>query len=145
MELFTIGYTQKSARQFFELIKRHRIELLIDVRLWNSSQLAGYTKSKDLAYFLSEICRCDYVHELRYAPDTALLDGIKKGNINWTHYEVRYHKLLTERRCLEDYFSKYGKLRVCFLCAEPTADQCHRRLLAERIAALYNGTIITHI
>ena len=83
MKLFTIGFTQKNAKQFFELLKANQIELLIDVRLNNKSQLAGFTKGNDLEYLLAEICDCQYKHCLEYAPTKEILDGYKKGNITW--------------------------------------------------------------
>jgi uncharacterized protein (DUF488 family) len=82
MKIYTIGFTQKTAEQFFNLIKENRIEVVVDVRLNNSSQLAGFTKETDLRYFLKTITDCDYQHENSFAPTKELLDGYKKRNVS---------------------------------------------------------------
>ena len=97
MNLYTIGFTKKSARAFFELLKKIEIELLLDIRLNNKSQLAGFTKGDDLCYFLSEICNCKYRHCLEYAPTKDILDGYKKKNISWNEYEEMYTNLILKR------------------------------------------------
>lgn len=135
MNIYTLGFTQKSAAQFFELIKKNNIEILIDIRLNNKSQLAGFTKGNDLKYFLSEICQCKYKHCMEYAPTKDILDGYKKNVITWDNYVAQYNKLMTKRGDYKHFaisFSAYNN--VCLLCSEPTAEQCHRRLIAELIA-----------
>ena len=129
----TIGFTQKSAEQFFGLIQRHGITRLIDVRLWNSTQLAGFSKGRDLQYFLCTICNCEYAHELSAAPSKELLDGYKNGTITWTEYERIYHSLMRERGTVENFTAKYdfASENIVLLCAEPPPERCHRRLLAE--------------
>ena len=77
MKIYTMGFTQKSAETFFERIKENKIELLIDIRLNNQSQLAGFAKGRDLKYFLDKLCQCGYAHELRFAPEKKLLDEYK--------------------------------------------------------------------
>ena len=135
MQVFTMGFTQKTAEQFFEKIKKNDIELLIDVRLNNQSQLAGFTKERDLAYFLRVICGCMYAHEPAFAPTKEILDAYKKGVIDWAEYERRFNALLDGRNVAGIFKAKYGKYeRVLLLCSEATPEHCHRRLLAERIA-----------
>ena len=143
MQLFTIGYTKKFAKTFFEMINANHIDVLIDVRLYNSSQLAGFSKSRDLEYFLGQICNCDYIWAPQFAPTAPLLNGYKDGKISWDEYERIYNELLSQRNNL-DFFRNYQDKRICLLCAEETPRQCHRRLLAEKIAALYNIDL-THL
>lgn len=134
MQLFTIGFTQKSARIFFELLKQHKIDLLVDIRLNNKSQLAGFTKGSDLEYFLKEICNCTYKHCDEYAPTKEILDEYKKKVITWDEYENKYHNLMTTRNTYKKFLERFSQYQnVCLLCSEPTAEFCHRRLLAELI------------
>lgn len=141
-----MGFTQKSAEEFFELIKKHGIEILIDIRLNNQSQLAGFSKGRDLSYFLKEICGCDYQHVVDFAPTKEILDAYKKGEISWDEYEVAYNDLIKRRRVqakFSDLFSSYEK--VLLLCSEPTPECCHRRLLSEYLADEIPQTKIYHI
>ena len=134
MKLYTIGFTKKSARRFFELIKLHNIDVLVDVRLNNKSQLAGFTKEEDLEYFLSEICKCRYYHNILFAPTKEILDSYKKNQITWDEYVKQYEPLIEKRKAVQFFlklFSEYDN--VCLLCSEPTPEHCHRRLLAEMI------------
>ncbi len=134
MQIYTMGFTQKSAQQFFDKIKTNNIELLIDVRLNNQSQLAGFTKGKDLSYFLREICDCRYDHNTNFAPTKEILQGYKKGEITWAEYEERYTALLLRRKAIEEFERSYSSYsRVLLLCSEPTPENCHRRLLAEHL------------
>ena len=98
MKIFTIGYTQKSAEEFFDLLMANKVECLIDVRLNNSSQLAAFTKHRDLEYFLKVIANINYIHNVKYAPTKDILDDYKKGKISWQTYEVQYKKLISERK-----------------------------------------------
>ena len=144
MEVFTIGYTQKSAEKFFGLIKSNMIDALIDVRLYNSTQLAGFSKSRDLQYFLEALCDCKYVWAKQFAPSPTLLDNYKKGYIDWPEYESTYNELLYKRDEL-NFFQVCENKRICLLCAEATPEYCHRRLLAEKIAETFENVTITHI
>ena len=135
MELYTIGFTQKSAKEFFETLKSAGINTLIDVRLNNKSQLAGFAKGRDLPYLMREICGAVYKHEENFAPTKDLLDDWKNGKISWQEYEQVYIKTMDRRKVAEIYGRKYLddtlNGRVCFLCSEATPENCHRRLLAE--------------
>ena len=136
MILFTMGFTQKSASEFFKIIKDNKVDILIDVRLNNRSQLAGFTKGPDLAFFLNEIANCDYAHELIFAPDKELLDGYKKGSISWEEYTKIYQKLMVDRKAVDYFKSTFmNRDNVLFLCSEAKPLNCHRRLLAEMIAS----------
>lgn len=142
--IFTIGFTKKNAENFFGLIKANNIHLLVDVRLNNQSQLAGFTKKNDLTYFLKAICDCSYTHKPLWAPDEQILNDYKKKNITWNDYEKKYVSLLESRNIIRDFNPEtYGS--SCFLCSEPEPKQCHRRLLAEFFQKAYPSIIIKHL
>src|SRR5262249_16851037 len=101
MQVFTIGFTRKSAQEFFGLLRRHGIKRLVDVRLNNVSQLAGFTKREDLQFFLKEICNVDYIHEPLLAPTQEMLDTYKKAKGKWEDYEKEFLKLMAERKIEE--------------------------------------------
>ena len=146
MVLYTIGFTQKSAQQFFELIKSNNIDILVDIRLNNKSQLAGFTKGDDLRYFLKEICNCEYQHCIEYAPTKDILDGYKKKTISWDEYVRQYIPLMQKRNVVQKFAERFSKYRaVCLLCSEPTPEDCHRRLLSEMIIADYPAITVKHI
>lgn len=146
MDLYTMGFTQKSAEKFFSLIKQNNIELLLDVRLNNQSQLAGFTKGRDLKFFLEKICNCKYVHEEMFAPTKDILSDYKKKVITWNEYVDKFDVLLN-RRPIEKLFLKHteGFDKVLLLCSEPTPECCHRRLLAEYLANIVSNIKIIHI
>jgi uncharacterized protein (DUF488 family) len=144
VQVFTIGYTKKSAREFFGLIKANKIDVLIDVRLYNNTQLAGFSKSRDLEYFLAELCNCKYVWAKEFAPSPTLFNDYKSGLIDWAGYEVIYYEFLSAHTGL-DFFRLYQNKRICLLCAEDTPEKCHRRLLAEKITEEFEGVTITHL
>lgn len=146
MNLYTIGFTKKSAERFFELIKTHHITMLVDIRLNNKSQLAGFTKGDDLKFFLREICACDYKHCDEYAPTKAILDGYKKKHFGWDEYVRQYLPLMEKRCAVQKFLSAFSAVEnVCLLCSEPTPEQCHRRLLAEMIATANQSVTVMHI
>ena len=128
--LYTIGFTKKSAEQFFELLKQNGVKQLVDVRISNTSQLAGFAKGKDLDYFVRQICHIPYKHVADFAPTKHLLDRWHKQEVTWAEYEEIYTMMLKER----DIIRKHGVKQFdgsCFLCSEEMPEQSHRRLLAE--------------
>jgi len=142
--LFTIGFGQKSARQFFTLLQENKVKRVIDIRLNNSSQLAGYTKKSDLGFFLQAIAGIGYIHVEDFAPTKEIMDEYKSKKTNWQTYEKQYTELIAARNPL-------GKLDLnifdgaCLLCSEPTAEQCHRRLLAEYLTTVIPDLRIVHL
>jgi len=142
--LFTIGFAKKPARDFFEILKQAGVKKLVDIRLNNVSQLAGFTKKNDLAYFLREIAGIDYVHKPDLAPTKEILDGYKKKTLNWTGYEERFSKLM-EGRQIENHVTPGEMDGACLLCSEPKADKCHRRLVAEYLRAKWGDVEIRHL
>lgn len=144
MTLYTIGFTKKSAKEFFEKLINHNIRKVIDIRLNNSSQLAGFTKGNDLKYFLKTIANIGYIHLPEYAPSKELLNNYKQKNISWEDYENQYLSILENRQILKNIdYSIFND--ACLLCSEPTADKCHRRLLSEYLANKHKDMKIVHI
>src|SRR5919198_1030195 len=131
MEVYTTGFTKKTAAQFFGSLKQAGIKQLVDIRLNNSSQLAGFAKKEDLAFFLREICGIEYLHEPLLAPTQDMLDAYKKQKGSWSDYEQRFLALMRERRIEESIDPKLFAIPTVLLCSEATAEHCHRRLVLE--------------
>lgn len=134
LTLYTIGFTKKTAQQFFELLKKNHVQQLVDVRINNSSQLAGFAKGKDLEYFVKEICHIPYVHKTELAPTKDLLDKWHREEVTWKEYTQIYNGLLKERNVARKYPAEQYH-SACFLCSEETPEFCHRRLLVEFLKA----------
>lgn len=145
MDIYTIGFTKKSAKEFFSILGDNKVSKVYDIRLNNSNQLAGFSKGRDLEFFLSSISNIEYSHEVMFAPTKEILDNYKKKNITWDEYEKLYIKLL-EERSIYKYIEEKNILRegICFLCSEPTEKECHRRLLVEYLSKKYN-IVIKHL
>ncbi len=145
MEVYTIGFTQRSAAAFFGALREAGIRRLLDVRLNNTSQLAGFAKRDDLEYFLRELCGAEYVHEPLLAPTQELLDGYRKARGSWDAYAERFLALLRERRVehVLDRATLAGP--TVLLCSEPTADRCHRRLVLEYLATAWGDVTPVHL
>ncbi len=144
MTIFTIGFTKKNAEQFFSALKRPGLDRIVDVRLNNASQLAGFTKKNDLQFFLREICGLDYVHLPELAPTQEILDAYKKNGGDWQTYEQQFLSLLANRR-VEETLDRQLLSGGCLLCSEPTPDCCHRRLVAEYLREKWKDVEIRHI
>lgn len=144
MKLFTIGFTKKTAESFFETLCASRATHLIDVRLNNVSQLAGFAKKQDLAYFLKRICGMDYVHLPVLAPTQELLDEYKKRGGDWGVYEEQFLRLMKERQ-IEIELSPDQLSDGCLLCSEHEPTHCHRRLVAEYLRDAWGDLQIEHL
>jgi uncharacterized protein (DUF488 family) len=144
MKLFTIGFTKKSARRFFELLRSSGARRVVDVRLNNVSQLAGFAKKDDLAYFAREICGMDYLHLPALAPTQEMLDRYKKEGGGWQDYERQFLDLMRERR-IEETISKEAVADGCLLCSEDKPHHCHRRLVAEYLKEHWGDVEIVHL
>jgi uncharacterized protein (DUF488 family) len=142
--LFTIGFTKKNARTFFSLLKQAGVKKVIDIRLNNVSQLAGFTKHEDLKYFLKVIADIDYIYRAELAPTKEILNDYKKKKITWVDYEQRFKELLNQRKP-ETLVTSSELDKACLLCSEVKADQCHRRLVAEYLKAKFNNIDIRHL
>ncbi len=145
MKLYTIGFTKKSAKQFFELLHDNGVECLVDIRLHPDGQLAGFTKKGDLPYFLDELIGCDYRHELRLAPSDEILKAYRKDR-NWAKYEVAFDQLMEQRGIPGTLDRTLFEEKVCcLLCSEDKPEKCHRRLVAERLAHAWGDVEIIHL
>lgn len=145
MEIHTIGFTKKDAGEFFEALKRARIGRVIDVRLNNTSQLAGFAKRANLAYLLEQVCGAGYVHEPRLAPTKDILDRYKKKRIAWEEYEREFLGLLKERQAENILPKDLFAVPTALLCSESSAEHCHRRLVAEYLREAWGGVTINHL
>jgi uncharacterized protein (DUF488 family) len=145
MEVYSIGFTKKSAERFFGLLKRAGIRCLVDVRLNNISQLAGFAKRDDLCFFLKEICGATYRHEPLLAPTQELLDEYKKRKGGWQEYEARFLALMKERRIENNIPKSLFEEPAVLLCSEERAEQCHRRLVLEYLTEKWGGLTIHHL
>ncbi len=144
MRVFTIGFTKKSARHFFESLHQSGAKRVLDVRLNNVSQLAGFAKKGDLAYFLKEICGIDYLHSPDLAPTQEMLDAYKKKRGDWSTFEAAFIELMKKRR-VEAAVSKELVAHSCLLCSEATPDHCHRRLVGEYFQQHWSDVEIVHL
>ena len=144
MKLFTIGFTKKSAEEFFTKLRQADVKRLADVRLNNVSQLAGFSKRDDLRYFLKEICGIEYVHLTDLAPTQTLLDEYKKQTHDWPKYETEFLRLMSERH-IEEHIPKELLDRACLLCSEDKPSRCHRRLVAEYLNEKWGNMEIVHL
>ena len=145
MKIFTIGFTKKSAETFFTRLQQADVRRVVDVRLNNVSQLAGFTKRDDLKYFTKAICGIDYVHLPELAPTSDILDLYKKQkNGDWSLYERQFLDLMRSRR-IEETVSRDLLDDGCLLCSEEKPHHCHRRLVAEYLKDTWGGVEIEHI
>jgi uncharacterized protein (DUF488 family) len=144
IRLFTIGFTQKKAEEFFTVLRNAGIRRVLDVRLNNVSQLAGFTKRDDLRFFLREICDADYYHLPECAPTQAILDEYKKNGGSWEAYVRQFLPLMAFRR-IETLLPPDLLDHGCLLCSEPTPEKCHRRLVAEYLKERFEDLSIIHL
>lgn len=144
MRIFTIGFTKKTAEEFFTRLSSAGVTRLIDVRLNNVSQLAGFSKRDDLRYFLKAICNIDYVHLPGLAPTQEMLDEYRKASHDWEAYAVRFVALIAERN-VESTVDREMFRDSCLLCSEAEADHCHRRLAAEYLRDRWGDVEIVHL
>lgn len=141
MEIATIGFTQSSAQRFFERLTDAGVKRVLDVRLHNVSQLAGFAKGQDLAYFARVICGAEYEHELRLAPTDDLLSSYRKGHQPWSWYESRFLDLIRSRGVPAVLDRQAFERKTVLLCSEPTPQKCHRRLVAEILAEAWGANV----
>ena len=144
MEIYSIGFTQKTAAQFFSLLKQHQIRRLLDVRLNNVSQLAGFAKRDDLKYFLQEICQADYIHNPDLTPTQEMLDRYKKEKTTpWSEYETAFLALIANRKIESTLDPNLFAIPTVLLCSELLPDNCHRRLVLEYLRTAWPQHNIT--
>lgn len=144
MRILTIGFTKKTAEEFFAKLGQSRARRVIDVRLKNQSQLAGFAKKDDLRYFLRELLNVEYMHLADLAPTEALLSSYKKHMKSWADYEKEFQGLMEARR-IEKTLNRDLLDEACLLCSEERPDRCHRRLVAEYLREKWKDVEIVHI
>lgn len=144
MKVFTIGFTKKSAEEFFVKLQNAGVRRVIDIRLSNVSQLAGFAKKDDLRYFLQAIGGIEYVHKLELAPTKELFDALKKQKGKWSVYEKGFMSLMAKRR-VERLLPKELFDHACLLCSEDEPTHCHRRLVLEYLQRYWKDLQVTHI
>jgi uncharacterized protein (DUF488 family) len=141
---FTIGFTKKSAEAFFTGLAEAGVRRLLDVRLKNNSQLAGFAKREDLAWFLKAIADIDYLHVPEFAPTDPMLSTYKKHGGSWEVYEQEFLALMAQRH-IETQFTPDFLDGACLLCSEATPEQCHRRLVVEYLAGHWGEIDVRHL
>ncbi len=144
MKIFTIGFTKKSAESFFAKLQIADVRQLVDVRLNNVSQLAGFAKRDDLRFFTKAICHVNYVHLPELAPTQEILDAYKKHKGDWESYERQFLDLMKSRR-IEETVPRDLLDGGCLLCSEDKPHHCHRRLVAEYLKNKWGNVQIEHI
>jgi uncharacterized protein (DUF488 family) len=145
VEIYTIGFTQTTAERFFNRLAEAHVERLLDVRLSNSSQLAGFAKAQDLPYFLRKLVGASYEHESLLAPTPELLDTYKKKKGSWSDYEAGFLDLMARRRIESALQPSSFERPTALLCSEATAEHCHRRLVCEYLASRWPNVRAVHL
>jgi uncharacterized protein (DUF488 family) len=145
VEIYTIGFTQTTAERFFERLAGAGVARLLDVRLNNTSQLAGFAKAKDLPYFLKELVGATYEHEPLLAPTQELLDEYKKRKGDWRTYEERFLGLMASRGIESTLSIDEFQTPTALLCSEASAEHCHRRLVCEYLAGRWSDVRPVHL
>ena len=146
MKLYTIGYAQKSAQEFFKLLHDNGIQQLIDIRINPHGQLSGFARQEDLPYFLYELAgQCQYLYLPILAPTKEILIEYREDG-NWVRFAARFEALMDGRNIPAGVDrSIFDTATSCLLCSEPTPEKCHRRLVAERLARHWPGLDIVHL
>lgn len=144
MKLYTIGFTKSSAERFFQRLLKAKVKRVVDVRLNNVSQLAGFAKKDDLRYFLSAIGDIGYDHRTELAPTQEMLDDVKKAGVDWLDYEKRFLALMKSRK-VEKTIPRSLMADACLLCSEDRPQHCHRRLVAEYLEREWGDIEILHL
>ena len=144
MKIFTIGFTKKSAEQFFDSLQTVGVKRVVDVRLNNVSQLSGFAKKNDLEYFLKQICGMEYTHLPSLAPTKDILDAYKKERGSWETYERDFIDLMIARK-IENAIEQETLEDACLLCSEDKPHYCHRRLVAEYLREYWGNIEIEHL
>lgn len=144
MHLFTIGFAKKTAEHFFDLLEKAGVKRVVDIRLNNVSQLAGFATRDDLRFFLKAIGGIDYIHVPELAPTKEVMNDFKKKKVDWDTFQKRFTRLMSQRKIAA---GMQGRLfhKDCLLCSEAKAEQCHRSLVAEYLKKKWGDVEIVHL
>lgn len=147
MTVYTIGFTKKSAEEFFSLLRENGVRTLLDIRLNNTNQLAGFTKKQDLDYFTKSLLGIPYVHDPRFAPEAQTISGYRNGKGTYAAFRKEFLHTMEERKILEVIRKEYsGSLdHICLLCSEKDPDTCHRKIVAGLMKEVYPDLEIVHL
>ncbi len=145
VNLATIGFTKSNAEHFFERLLKAGVKKVVDVRLHNTSQLAGFAKADDVAYFLRKLGNIEYVHQPLLAPTDEILKSYKKEKGDWGVYEGRFLQLM-EARKIEQRLRPQMFDGTCLLCSEAEPHHCHRRLVVEYLNKKWGNVLsVNHL
>ena len=145
MSTFTIGFTKTTAENFFSRLNKAGVQQIVDVRLQNTSQLAGFAKASDLTFFLETIGGIAYRHTPELAPDEALFADYRKKGLKWDAFEPRFLDIMAKRK-IEEQFNPADLEGACLLCSEDTPHNCHRRLVVEYLEDRWGQSLnVTHL
>lgn len=145
MAIYTIGFTKKTAEIFFETLKSNNIDVILDIRLNNTSQLASFAKYPDIKYFLDKLVSCDYIHDVNFAPEEKTLKDYKTKQINWNEYVEQFNKTMHDRNIRDYIVDKHTGLKnknVCLLCSEAKHHECHRSLVSQYFKDIFNVDVV---
>lgn len=145
-KIYTIGFTKKTAESFFNVLKENRVELVLDIRLNNTSQLSAFAKFSDIRYFLKVIGGIEYIHDTKFSPKETTLKRYKKKEISWNQYVTEFNNTMQEREIINYIKGNYGIVKnMCLLCSESTPNNCHRTLVATKFLEASNKLEIIHL
>lgn len=145
MEIFTIGFREKTAQDFFEALRKVGIKRLLDIRLHNTSPMSRFTRRDDLPFLLNKICNAEYIHKTLLAPSEELFQAYQEEKITWSQYERRFLALMEEREIEKTIDPALFSVSTVLLCSEPTPDKCHRRLVLEYLNKHWGKIKVTHL
>jgi len=143
VKIYTIGFTKTTAERFFNRLQKSGAKRLIDVRLNNVSQLAGFAKRDDLRFFVDRLCNMEYEHLPELAPTQELLDEYKKEGGPWERYADKFLALMSSRHI--ENLDRAQLDAGCLLCSEDKPHHCHRRLVAEYLREKWSDVEIVHL
>lgn len=147
MQVYTVGFTKKTASCFFKLLNNNNNkDLIIDIRLSNTSQLSGFAKYPDIEFFINNLTGIEYKHDKFFAPTNEILHNFKKKIIDWDEYQIEFNNLMQERNIVKHILDNYSDNKnICLLCSESTSQNCHRKLVANYFENVFEDVVIIDI
>lgn len=147
INLFNIGFTQKTAEEFFGILKKNKIDCLVDIRLNPNGQLSRFAFEKDLPFFLDKLADgCKYVHRVDLAPQNELLKEVRtKGSAmskDYKLFEKEFNQYLEKKSKIKNFVEQFKEYEnVVLLCSEHTTEKCHRRLVSNMLLNKFSKDI----
>lgn len=145
MAIYTIGFTKKTAEIFFETLKSNNVDVVLDIRLNNTSQLASFAKYPDIKYFLKKLVNCDYIHDVNFAPEEKTLKDYKCKQIDWSGYVEQFNNTMNTRNIKQHIVDKHFDFKnknICLLCSESKHNECHRSLVSQYFKDVFGVSIV---